>query len=128
MCYNITNIFVSGDEAGGTYSLTAFTMALPAAPGPPPHIHEDADEASRNGPVRPGAVMLGPKGTLHALVNAGSGPVHALVILSPPGYEGFWRETAELRATLGGPSDPEMVLAPQRTYHLAADGQARRFD
>jgi mannose-6-phosphate isomerase-like protein (cupin superfamily) len=116
-------------------------MALPAAPGPPPHIHEDADEAiyvldgtpemgigqqKRTGSAGP--VMLGPKGTLHALVNAGSGPVHALVILSPPGYEGFWRETAELRATLGGPSDPEMVLAPQRTYHLAADGQARRFD
>ena len=36
---------LSGDETGGRYSLTEFTMAPPPAPGPPPHIHEDADEA-----------------------------------------------------------------------------------
>jgi quercetin dioxygenase-like cupin family protein len=132
---------LSGDETGGKYSLTAFTMAPPPAPGPPPHIHEDADEAIYvlDGTLElgigeqkltgsAGSVMLVPRGTLHSLVNVGSGPAHVLVILSPPGYEGFWREIAELRATLGGPPDPEMVLALQRKYHLATDGQARRFD
>lgn len=132
---------LSGDETGGRYSLTEFTMAPPPAPGPPPHIHEDADEAiyvlegtlemgigeqSLIGSA--GSVMLVPRGTLHSLANAGPGPARILVILSPPGYEGFWREMAELRAKLGGPPDPETVLGLQRKYHLATGGQARRFD
>ena len=32
-------------ETADKYSLTEFSMAPPPAPGPPPHIHEDADEA-----------------------------------------------------------------------------------
>jgi hypothetical protein len=54
--------------------------------------------------------------------------VRILIVLSPPGYEGFRREMAELRAELGGPPDAETVRARQRKYHLATDGQARRFD
>jgi quercetin dioxygenase-like cupin family protein len=132
---------LSGDETGGKYSLTEFTMAPPPAPGPPPHVHEDADEAiyvlegtlemgigQQRLTSSAGSVMLVPKGTLHSLVNVGTGPARLLVILSPPGYEGFWREIAELRAALGGPPDPEVVLALQRKYHLTTGGQARRFD
>ncbi|HEX9038779.1 MAG TPA: cupin domain-containing protein [Ktedonobacterales bacterium] len=132
---------LSGDETGGRYSLTEFTMAPPPAPGPPPHIHEDADEAiyvlegmleMTVGDQRltgsAGAVMLVPKGTLHALANAGSGPTRFLIILSPPGYEGFWREMAELRARLGGPPDADTALALQRKYHLNTSGEARRFE
>ncbi len=132
---------LSGDETGGKYSLTEFTMAPPPAPGPPPHIHEDADEAiyvlegvlemgigDRRLIGSAGAVMLVPKGTLHSLMNAGNGPARFLVILSPPGYEGFWREMAEVRARLGGPPDAEATLALQRKYHLSTQGQARRFE
>ena len=106
-------IFVlRGDETGGKYSLTEFTMAPPPAPGPPPHIHEDADEAiyvlegtlemgigEQRLAGSSGSVMLVPKGTLHSLANPRPSPVRMLIILSPPGYEGFWREMAELRAT-----------------------------
>lgn len=35
---------------------------------------------------------------------------------------------AELQARLGGPPDPELVLALQRKYQLDTGGQARRFD
>jgi quercetin dioxygenase-like cupin family protein len=132
---------LSGDETGGKYSLTEFTMAPPPSPGPPPHIHEDADEAiyvlegtlemgvgERHLTGSAGAVMLVPRGTLHSLANPGPGPARMLIILSPPGYEGFWREMAELRARLGGPPDSETVLALQRKYHLSTGGEARRFD
>jgi quercetin dioxygenase-like cupin family protein len=132
---------LSGDETGGKYSLTEFTMAPPPTPGPPPHIHEDADEAiyvlegtleMRVGEQRltgaAGAVMLVPRGTLHALANPGPGPARMLIILSPPGYEDFWREMAELRARLGGPPGAETTLALQQKYHLATGGQARRFE
>jgi quercetin dioxygenase-like cupin family protein len=128
---------LSGDETGGTYSLTAFTMAPPPAPGPPPHFHEDADEAVYvlDGTLEmglgehrltgsAGAVMLVPRGKLRSLANPGPSPVRMLIILSPPRYEGFWPEMA----ALGGPPDSETVLALQRKYHLATDGQARRFD
>jgi hypothetical protein len=50
------------------------------------------------------------------------------VILSPSGYEGFWREMAELPAKLGGPPDGETTLTLQRKYHLSTGGEARRFD
>ena len=132
---------LTGDETGGRYSLTEFVMAPPPAPGPPPHIHEDADEAVYvvEGTLEmgigvqkltgtAGSVMLVPRGTLHSLINPGPGPARMLVILSPPGYEGFWREMAELRARLGGPPDPETVLALQRKYHMASGGASRRFD
>ena len=130
-----------GAETGGTYSLTDFRLAPPPAPGPPPHVHEDADEAVYvlEGEVEmgigdqklvgsAGAMMLVPRGTLHSLTNVGASPARFLVILSPPGYEGFWREMAALRRQLGGPPDPGTVLALQRKYHLATGEQVRRFD
>ncbi len=79
----------------------------------------------------PGAVVLAPKGTLHALASAGSDAARFLVILSPPGYEGFWREMGELRAAGGpdgAPPSAELVLALRRKYHLATGGEVRRFD
>ena len=132
---------LSAEETGGRYSLTEFTMAPPPVPGPPPHIHEDADEAiyvldgtlemgigEQRMTGTAGALMLAPKGMLHALANPGPGPARMLIILSRPGYEGFWREMAELRAKLGGPPDAETTLALQRKYHLSTGGEARRFE
>lgn len=132
---------LSGDDTGGTFSLTDFSMAPPPAPGPPPHVHEDADECvyvlegtlemgvgDRVITGSPGSVMLAPKGTLHALTNAGTGPARFIVVLSPPGYEGFWREMADLRARAGGPPDADAVLELQRKYHMATGGEARRYD
>ncbi len=132
---------LSAVDTGGKFSLTDFTMAPPPAPGPPPHIHQDADEAVYvlEGTVElvvsdqyltgaAGAVMLAPRGTLHSIANAGSGPARILVVLSPPGYEGFWREMAALRARLGGPPDQATTLDLQRKYHLATGGEARQFE
>ena len=132
---------LSGEETGGRYSLTEFMMAPPPAPGPPPHLHENADEAiyvvagtveMALGEQRltgtPGAVMLAPRGTLHALANPGPEPARMLIILSPPGYESFWREMAALRAQLGEPPDAETVRALQRKHHLATGEATRRFE
>ncbi|MCA1645866.1 MAG: cupin domain-containing protein [Chloroflexi bacterium] len=135
---------LSAEETGGRYSLTEFRMAPPPVPGPPPHIHEDSDEAiyvlegtlqmevgGQPITATPGAVVLAPKGTLHALANAGSDAARFLVILSPPGYEGFWREMGELRAAGGpdgAPPSAEVVLALQRKYHLATGGEVRLFE
>lgn len=124
----------------GAYSLSDFTMAAPPAPSPPPHVHEDAHECVYvlEGTLEmsvgedkltggPGSLMLAPRGTLHSLANAGPGPARFIMALSPPGFEGFWREMADPRARIGGPPDPETVVALQHTYHMSTGGEARRF-
>jgi quercetin dioxygenase-like cupin family protein len=73
---NIVTFVLSGDETGGTYSLTEFTLAALPAPGPPIHFHGTGDEAAyvlqgelefRLGDktirASPGSVIFVPKGT-----------------------------------------------------------------
>ena len=130
---------IGAPDTGGDYSLTDFTMAAPPAPGPPPHVHEDSDECVYvlDGLVEmgigderiegsAGSVMLVPRGRLHSLANVGSGTARFVVILSPSGYEGFWREMAELRARTGAPPDAETTRALQVKYHMSTS-EARRF-
>jgi quercetin dioxygenase-like cupin family protein len=132
---------LSGQDTGGTYSLTDFTMAAPPAPGPPPHIHEDADECvyvlegtleMGLGDKRilgaAGSVMLAPRGTLHSLVNVGPGPARFIVVLAAPGFEGYWREMADLSARSPGPPDPDVVRGLQRKYRMDTGGAVRRLE
>ena len=124
-------LFPVASEDGGTFSVTDFRMAPPPAPGPPPHIHDDADECvyvldgtlemsvgERTIVGGPGSVMLAPRGSIHSLVNAGSDTARIIVVLSPSGFEGYWREMAELRATLGGPPDAATSEVLQEKYHV----------
>jgi hypothetical protein len=55
-------------------------------------------------------------GTLHSVANRGAAPARFIVILSPSGYEGFWREMAALRLRVGSAPDGQTVLALQRKY------------
>lgn len=136
---NRVDFLLGGDDTGGAYSLTAWTMAPLPAPGPPMHIHLDADEAVHviDGVLEcrinddtftagAGGMVLVPRGTLHTVANPGPHPARFLVILQPPGFEGYWREMARLTATNGQPAQ-ERVLQLQRTYHMQSEA-ARRFD
>lgn len=138
---NRVAFILSGEDTAGGYSLSDFTMAAPPAPGPPPHVHEDADECvyvlegrlemgvgAERMTGTAGSVMLAPRGALHSLVNVGTGPARFIVVLAAPGFEGFWREMADLRARAGGPPDPDVVLALQRKYHMSTGGEARRLE
>ena len=81
-------------------------ISMPAdIPGPPPHIHHDCSEHFY---VIEGSmeVMLGgewrrleqgddtcvPRGALHTFRNAGHNSLRVLVVLSPAGFEQFFRE------------------------------------
>src|SRR3972149_9120040 len=99
----------AGEETGGRYSLTEFIMAAPPAPGPPAHIHGGESEATyvlegellftlgdRPMKASAGSVLSVPKGTRHGLSNLGPGTARILLILTPPGLEGFWEEMADL--------------------------------
>ena len=138
---NTVSFLLSGEETGGQCSLTRFTIAPPPAASPPPHRHLDAHEtiyvvegtldctiedASRR--LEPGGVMHVPRGILHGLANPGPDPTTILVVLSPPGFEGYWRDAARLLARSESPPAPSDMLDLQRQYHMESGGHARRFD
>ena len=108
-------------ETGGALGLMEYT-AGPGFPGPPPHTHramidmfyvlegtltlrvgEETVEAG------PGTFALVPPGTIHTFSNPGEEPVRFLSLVSPGGFEQYFRDVA---SALGdGPLDPA-VLAP----------------
>ncbi len=136
---NIVTFVLSGDETGGTYSLTEFVIAAPPAPGPPVHIHGTGDEAAyvldgnvefrlgeRSIKASEGAVIFVPKGSSHNVSNLGPGSARILVIQSPPGFEGYWKEMAELPLVEGKP-DPRAVLSLQAKYKMDTGGKIRQL-
>jgi quercetin dioxygenase-like cupin family protein len=136
---NVVTFILNGEETGGAYSLTEFTLAAPPSPGPPVHIHGTGSEAAyvlegelelRLGDesikATAGSVIFVPKGTVHNVSNVGPGTARILVFLSPPGFEGYWREMSELPLKDGAP-DPKTVLALQAKYKMDTGGQARQL-
>jgi quercetin dioxygenase-like cupin family protein len=136
---NIVTFLARREDTAGIYSLTEFTVAPPPTPGPPLHIHKDAHEAmyvlegelqvtlgeqTMRAPA--GSFVYVPKGMLHTLANPGPHPAKILIILTPPGYEGYWEEMARHLAT-GNLPDPALVLSLQQKYHLETGGQVRQF-
>ena len=92
-------------DTDGAYALVEWLMAPPPAPGPPLHRHLAEDEAvlmleglldcTLDGEARrlgPGDFLMVNKGRWHTLANPGPNHARFLIILSPPGFEGFWQE------------------------------------
>ena len=111
------------------------------APGPPAHRHLDADEAcdvlagrlslevgGAMEELQPGDFMLVPKGAWHSLANLGPGRAHFLVILSHPGFEDYWAETAERLAARGGSLSTMETAELQARHAMDPDGAVRRFE
>lgn len=137
---NKVTFLISGQETGGTFSLTEFEAAPPPAPSAPLHIHHDADETiyvldgefhitfgDQVTPVQPGASIFVPKGHPHTIANVGATRGRMLVFLTPSGFEGYWNEMAQLMEKSDGPVDPQVVLAIQQKYHVDMLGQTRNF-
>ena len=93
-------------DSGTPYSLTEWDMQV-GAQGPPIHIHHQTDEgfyvmAGHVGFVldgvttygKPGTHVMVPKGHSHSFWNAGVRPAKCLLIISPPGFEQYFRELA----------------------------------
>jgi mannose-6-phosphate isomerase-like protein (cupin superfamily) len=137
---NRVSFLLSGEQTGGRLSLTEFTAAPPPAPPAPVHRHLDADETLYilegdfqfiyDGQIIPapaGSFIFVPRGVPHNIENVGATVGRMLVILTPPGFEGFWAERAELMATGGNQVDPAVMLALQEKYQVDMGGQARQF-
>jgi mannose-6-phosphate isomerase-like protein (cupin superfamily) len=120
---------VSGEESGGGFSLVEHPMP-PRALAAPLHRHGREDEYSfvlegRVGALLgdevltgwPGDLIFKPRAQWHTFWNAGDEPARILEIISPAGFERFFREMVELPATAA----PEDRAAIGARYGLEFD-------
>jgi quercetin dioxygenase-like cupin family protein len=99
---------VDGHRTGGAFSLVEHPLP-PRALGAPLHTHRNEDEYSyvlegrvgvQLGPdvleAGPGDLLVKPRGVAHAFWNAGDEPARLLELISPAGFENYFRELAPL--------------------------------
>ena len=140
---------LSGEETGGAFSI----VEHPIEPGTlvPPHTHSREDELSYvlEGEVgvkigdlvmlaTPGSYVFKPRGIPHTFWNAGPGPARLLEIITPAGFEAYFREMALLFPSGGLPDFGEVAKLASRydltfqmdwveelatTYHLKLLGR-----
>lgn len=103
-----------GNDTNGAVSVVEHPFAVGALV--PPHLHTREDEYSivtegeigfRSGDrevvLGAGGYITKPRGELHAMWNAGKTPARMIEIISPAGFENFFRDIADLAAA-GAPA------------------------
>jgi quercetin dioxygenase-like cupin family protein len=122
---------VDGETTGGAFSLVEHPIP-PRALAAPLHTHHDEDEYSYilAGAVgiqlgdevfvaAPGELIVKPRGIPHTFWNAGDEPARLLELISPAGFENYFREMAPLLAA--EPRDPAAIGQVRARYRLDAD-------
>ena len=123
---------ISGQESGGGFALVEHPMP-PHALGAPLHRHNHEDEYSfvlegRIGALLGDEVVYGnvgdlifkPRGQWHTFWNAGDQPARILEIISPAGFEQYFREMVALPQD-ATPADRAAIAA---RYALEVDPQS----
>jgi quercetin dioxygenase-like cupin family protein len=101
----------------------------------PPHRHTHEDEIScvifgeigfrsngREVSLGPGGYIVKPRGELHSMWNAGTGPARMIEIVTPAGFEKYFIELAEATAAAGGRRPDPSITAPiAERFGLAFD-------
>ena len=116
-----------GHDTGGALSIVEHPFPVGALV--PPHMHTREDEFSivtegqigfrsggREAVLGPGGYITKPRGELHTMWNAGTSPARMIEVISPAGFEHFFRELADMIA--GGPPHPPDVMALAGRYGL----------
>ena len=115
---------IDGVDTGGALSVVEHPFAVGALVRPHVHTREDEISIVLEGEIGfrsedtevvlgPGGYIVKPRDQVHAMWNAGRSPARMIEIISPSGFEGFFRGFADLNDA--GPIDLAKVAA------LAAD-------
>jgi mannose-6-phosphate isomerase-like protein (cupin superfamily) len=116
-----------GEDTGGAVSVVEHPFPVGALVGPHLHTREDEYSIVTEGEIgfRSGdrEVVLGaggyitkPRGEMHAMWNAGAVPARMIEIISPAGFENYFREVSEMLAA--GTPDPARVAELSERYGL----------
>jgi len=116
-----------GEDTGGAVSIVEHPFPVGALV--PPHLHTREDEYSivtegeigfRSGDrevvLGAGGYITKPRGELHTMWNAGRSPARMIEVISPAGFEHFFRELSGMIAA--GPPQPADVGALAGRYGL----------
>ena len=118
---------IDGEDTGGALSIVEHPFAVGALV--PPHIHHREDEYSivlqgeigfrsndREVVLGPGGYIVKPRGEVHAMWNAGPTPARMIEVISPAGFERFFRDLVDM--TAAGAPDPAAVAELAGRYEL----------
>jgi quercetin dioxygenase-like cupin family protein len=122
-------IRAGAEDTHGAYALREATIAA-AQPAVIPHVHHAMEEAfyvlegqvrfqlgERAATMDTGSFVLVPRGVLHTFSNPTNQPARCLLLFSPPGFERYFEELAELRAARpGGQLEPAELAALAAKY------------
>ena len=111
-------------DTGGALSIVEHPFPVGALV--PPHLHTREDEYSivtegeigfRSGDrevvLGPGGYITKTRGEMHTMWNAGPAPARMIEVISPAGFENFFRELADLTAA-GPPQFPDITMLADR--------------
>jgi uncharacterized cupin superfamily protein len=115
---------LTGEHTGGRFAFEEFSLA-PGTIGARPHVHDAHDEYfyvlegeltlhTGEGEVTagPGHLLAATRGTPHGFRNAGPVPARALCLMTPAGYENYFRDVHA--AVSAGAEATEELLAEFR--------------
>jgi quercetin dioxygenase-like cupin family protein len=121
------NFKIDGEDTGGALSIVEHPFDVGALV--PPHVHTLEDEISivlegeigfrsndKEVVLGRGGYIIKPRGEVHAMWNAGSTPARMIEVITPSGFEGFFREFVEM--TDAGPPDPAEIARLSARYQL----------
>jgi quercetin dioxygenase-like cupin family protein len=124
-------LVVEAGDAGERFALVEHPMQ-PRALAAPMHRHHREDEYTYvlEGGIgallgddvvtgHPGDLIFKPRGQWHTFWNAGDAPARILEIISPAGFENYFRELGAMLA--GGPPDQQRLVALCARYALEMD-------
>jgi quercetin dioxygenase-like cupin family protein len=118
---------LAGADTDGSLSIVEHPFPVGALV--PPHLHTREDEysivtegeigfrsGSREVVLAAGGYITKPRDELHTMWNAGKVPARMIEIISPAGFENFFRELSDLLAS--GPPDLAAIGALAQPYGL----------